>query len=80
MAIVDTARLGRRDSIAIAQVEPPRGAISPDRVLNKTREYFWKVWIEGAGIDLARDSPDDFGAAAHGITGRAILMGDTAIP
>ena len=78
VAIVDLARLAVVNSVAIAQIETFRGAISPDGVLDKTRKYFWKARIEGAGIDPVCGTSNDLGTAAPGIAGRAIAMGNAA--
>lgn len=66
------------NSVAIAQIEPFRGAISPDGMLDKPREYFWKVRIEGTGISPVCGTSDDLGTAAPGVAGRAIPMGNAA--
>jgi hypothetical protein len=78
VAIVDLASFVVVNSVAIAQIETFRGAISPDGVLDKTREYLWKARIEGAGINPVCGSSDDLGTAAPSVAGRAIPMGNAA--
>ena len=79
VAIVDLASFAVSNSVAIAQIETFRGAISPDGVLDKTREYSWKARIEGAGINPVCGCADDLGTATPGIAGRAIPMRNTAV-
>jgi hypothetical protein len=47
-------------------------------VLDKTQEYPWKAWIEGASINPVCNTSDDLGTAALGVAGRAIPMGNAA--
>jgi hypothetical protein len=78
MAIVDLAWLAVVNSVAIAQIETFRGAISPDGVLDKSREYLWKARIEGAGINPVCGSSDNLGTATSSIASRTIPMGNAA--
>jgi hypothetical protein len=79
VAVADLASFVVVNSVAVAEIETFRGAISPDGVLDKTREYLWKARIEGAGIDPVRGTSDNLGTAAPGIAGRAIPMGNAAV-
>ena len=76
VAIVDLASFVVVNSVAIAQIETFRCAISPDGVLDKTREYPWKARIDGAGINPVCCTSDDLGTAALAVAGRAIPMGN----
>ena len=73
------ARLAVVNSVAVAQFETVRGAISPDGVLNKTWEKLWKARIKGASINPLRGTSDDLGTAAFGVAGRAVPMGNPAV-
>jgi hypothetical protein len=79
VAIVDLASFAVRNSVAIAQIETFRGAIPPDGVLDKTREYLWKARIEGAGINTICGSSDNLGTATHGVAALAVPMGNAAV-
>jgi hypothetical protein len=72
------AWLGVINSVAIAEIETIRGAVSPDGVLDKAREYFWKPRIEEARINPICGGSDYLGTATLGVAGRAIPMGSAA--
>ena len=62
------------DAIAIADVQLGLGAEAPERVLDEARKYDRESRIEGAGVNLMSELPDDVGAAPWSITARAISV------
>ncbi len=62
------------DAVAITDIMRIGCAISPNRELYEPRKIGRKGRVEPACIDLARDRPNNRGAAGRPVTGIAIRM------
>ena len=72
LAIDIVARLAIINAIAVADIEPRLGAITPDGVLHEPQEEGREGRIERTGVDLLGRQSNNVSAAAGPIAGRAI--------
>ena len=79
IAVADLARFSVVNSVAVAQIQAIGSAKTPDRVLHEPRKCRREFWVKRARVNAVCDGSYDLGAAAAGITGRAIGVRDTAV-